>query len=59
MRKELPMGTLATAYSLAGIAVAAYCVWLAYVQHDLRQRLSALETRPGEETSLQAQSRAA
>ena len=53
------MGTLATAFALAGIAVIAYCCWLAREQHRLGERLDALEAKAGDEAPCQSQSRAA
>ena len=53
------MGVLATAFALAGIAVAAYGAWLAWEQHRLGQRLDALEAQAGEEASRRPRSRAA
>jgi len=52
------MGTLATAFALAGIAIAGYGAWLGWEQHRLHQRLDALEALRGEE-SVQSRSRAA
>jgi len=53
------MNTLATAFALAGIAVAAYGGWLAWEQQRLRQRLDALEAQAGEDESWPIRSRAA
>jgi hypothetical protein len=53
------MGTLATAFALAGIAVACYGMWLGLEQHRLRQRLDAVEEVLGEEKADESRSRAA
>lgn len=39
------MLTLASAFALAWVAVAFYGLWLGLQQHQLRQRLDALETQ--------------
>ena len=53
------MGTLATAFALAGIAVACYGVWLGLQQYRLRQRVEALEALISQEQVHESQSRAA
>jgi CcmD family protein len=53
------MGTLATAFAVAGIAVVCYLTWLGLQQHRLRQRLDTLEALVGEERAHESWSRAA
>jgi CcmD family protein len=53
------MGTLATAFALAGIAIAGYLIWLGREQHRLRQRLDALEAVVGDDRACEPRSRAA
>jgi hypothetical protein len=53
------MSTLATAFGLAGIAVAAYATWLAREQHRLRRRLEALEAQTAEDAPCRPRSHAA
>lgn len=53
------MGTLAIAFALVGIAVAAYGAWLGWEQHRLHKRMDALEAQCSEEASCRARSRAA
>jgi len=53
------MGTLATAFALAGIAIAGYGAWLGWEQYRLNWRLDALEALAREECVRQPSSRAA
>jgi CcmD family protein len=53
------MGTLATAFALAGIAIACYATWLGREQQRLRRRLDALEAMAPEESDHKPLSRAA
>jgi hypothetical protein len=53
------MSTLATAFALAGIAIACYGIWLALEQHRLSRRLDTLEGLVGKESAHDSQSRAA